>query len=424
MLAGSQCAACGAELSRFATEPVCPTCHASTPHRPQAGSAPTLAPALWMWSSSEASSALRSRDLATILRAYRRLNRLSQEQLAAVLGYDKTYVSMIETRRRTISDVGTRRHIAHTLGLPTHVLGVTDSDDADFAAMLQFGDSTIRLAEIARQSGRAVDAVNELWPLVARLEARAAEGHTERDTLVLLGHGRAALGVSLGTVLPEERLTAAARWTGKALLVAERLGDPAFLAHVLRMHGNELRKAEHHRAAVARLDRAIAVSPDRAGQGAAYALLARAAGEQGNPIQFDEAIGHYRDLLDSRHGRGMLFNPFTFREIHLRGLVATGRAADAARIMATDLADASPVAPQWHIIERVTAGQVLIAAGDRDAAEDALNAALVTAESHRLPHQIQRTIRAASGSGLIGVAEAGQSALIRLNERLSPAVES
>ncbi|MFC0116122.1 helix-turn-helix transcriptional regulator [Kibdelosporangium aridum] len=374
-----------------------------------------------MWSAPEATTALRSRDLATILRVYRRLNRISQERLAALLGYDKTYVSMIETRRRIISDVSTRRHIARTLGLPTHVLGVTDTNDADFAAMLQFGDSTIRLAEIARQSGRAVDAVNELWPLVARLEARAAEGHAERDTLILLGHGRAALGVSLGTVLPEERLTAAARWTGKALQVAERLGDPVFLVHALRMHGNELRKADHPAAAVARLGRAVEVSTDREGQGAAYALLARAAGERGDPDLFDYAISGYRDLLDSGTARGMLFNPFTFREIQLRGLISTGRPNIAARIMETAQPDALPAAPQWHIIERVTSGQVLLAAGKRDAAEDALLTALASAEAHRLPHQIQRTIRAANEGGLTDISDAGNAALRRLNDLLRPA---
>lgn len=228
-MGSSRCDACGVELSRFTTDTICPTCHATS----YCGASPIvtsrLAPAVWMWSAPEATTALRSRDLATILRAYRRLNGFSQERLAALLGYDKTYVSMIETRRRVISDVTARRHIARALGLPTHVLGVTDTHDADFAAMIQFGDSTIRLAEIARQAGHAVDAVNELWPLVARLEARAAEGHLERDTLILLAHGRAALGVSLGTVLPEERLAAAARWTGKALQVAERLDDPSSL---------------------------------------------------------------------------------------------------------------------------------------------------------------------------------------------------
>ena len=47
----------------------------------------------------------------------------------------------------------------------------------------------------------------------------------------------------------------------------------------------------------------------------------------------------------------MLFNPFTFREIHLRGLVAAGRAAEAVHIMQTGHVDATPPAPQWHIIE-------------------------------------------------------------------------
>ncbi|WP_238598759.1 helix-turn-helix domain-containing protein [Saccharothrix sp. ALI-22-I] len=379
-----------------------------------------LTPAVWLWSAPEAATALRSRDLATILRLYRRLNQLSQERLATLLDYDKTYVSMIETGRRTISDVATRRHIARVLGLPMHVLGVTDNDDADFAAMIQFGDSTIRLAEIARQAGRAVDAVNELWPLVARLEARAAEGRAERDTLILLGQGRAALGVSLGTVLPEERLSAAARWTGKALAVAERLGDSTFLAHALRMHGNELRKADHIGAAVARLGRAVATSDDQEGRGTAFALLARAAGEQGNPDLFDRAISGYRDLLDSGNARGMLFNPFTFREIQLRGLISTGRAAEAVRVMQTDQPNAVPVAPQWHIIERVTAGQVLLAARQRDGAADALRAALIASETHRLPHQIQRTIRAADDAGLAEISADGRAALQRLNDQLAP----
>jgi transcriptional regulator with XRE-family HTH domain len=133
-----------------------------------------LTPAVWLWSAPEAAAALRTRDLATILRVYRRVNGLNQERLAALLGYDKTYVSMIETGRRTISDVTTRRHIARVLGLPMHVLGVTDNDDADFVAMIQFGDSTIRLSEIARQSGHAVDA--RLPVIVRRSATRPASG--------------------------------------------------------------------------------------------------------------------------------------------------------------------------------------------------------------------------------------------------------
>jgi hypothetical protein len=86
--------------------------------------------------------------------------------------------------------------------IPPHVLGVTDEDDADFVAMLQFADSVIRLAELTRRSGHAVEAVNELWPLIARLEARVASGRSERDVTVLLTNARVAFGTSLGHILP------------------------------------------------------------------------------------------------------------------------------------------------------------------------------------------------------------------------------
>ncbi|HEU5470775.1 MAG TPA: helix-turn-helix domain-containing protein [Actinophytocola sp.] len=389
---------------------------------PSAPVVPTrsLIPAAWMWSAREASAALASRDLGTILRTYRRLNGFSQQHLADLLGYDKTYVSMMETGRRSINDIGTRRHIARTLCLPVHIFGVTDVGDADFAAMVQFGDSTIRLAEIARQAGRAVEAVNELWPLTARLEARAANGDIERHTLVLLGRARLALGVSLGAVLPEERLAAAARWTGKALIIAERIDDPPLLAHTLRMHGNELRKANRIPAAIARLRRAVGLSADRVGHATALAFLARAAGEFGHRDLFDSAMARYRHVHDGWDGGGILAHPFTVREIHMRGLVSTGRAAAPAQIMQTAPADAMPSAPAWHVIERVTAGEVHLAAGDHDAADEALRTALTAAEAHRLPHQIQRAIRVAARGGLTGISTDGQGALVRVNRLLAP----
>ena len=113
-------------------------------------------------------------DLGAILRGYRRACALTQQQLADTLGYDRTYISMIESGRRHLTDRGTLAHIARTLAIPPHLLGIAGPDDADFAAMLAFGISVIRLAQIARQSGRAAEAVSELWPLITRLEARAA----------------------------------------------------------------------------------------------------------------------------------------------------------------------------------------------------------------------------------------------------------
>jgi transcriptional regulator with XRE-family HTH domain len=88
-------------------------------------------------------------NVGAILRSYRRAGGLTQQQLADLLGFDRTYISMIESGRRSISDRGSLRRISRTLAIPPHVLGITGSDDADFAAMLAFGASVIRLADVA-----------------------------------------------------------------------------------------------------------------------------------------------------------------------------------------------------------------------------------------------------------------------------------
>jgi hypothetical protein len=96
-----------------------------------------------------AASALATGSLTFIVKAYRTATGTSQAGLAVALGYDTSYISMIENGRRAISDVPTLRRFARYLGVPPHVLGVTDPQDADFAVMIQFGESTIRLASVA-----------------------------------------------------------------------------------------------------------------------------------------------------------------------------------------------------------------------------------------------------------------------------------
>jgi hypothetical protein len=181
-----------------------------------------------------------------------------------------------------VVDIAARRRIARYLGIPPHILGITDSD-SDHVPMLQFGCSTLRLATLARQSGHGAPAVNEIWPLVARLEARAADRMVDRDMLLLLARARAELGVSLGYVLPEERLAFVARWTGRALLLAKHLDDRELHAYTLRTNGNELRKAGHHTAALACLAHAVAL----AGPQQRAPALTRLARATRDPMTFD-----------------------------------------------------------------------------------------------------------------------------------------
>lgn len=290
--------------------------------------------------------------------------------------------------------------------------------------MVQFADSTIRLAEIARQTGRVTDAVSELWPLVARLEARVSEGRAEREVLVLLAHARMALGLALGNVLPDERLFVAARWTGKALRLAGHLDDPPLYARTLRMHGNELRKADRHAAAVARLSHALALVTDPVGRGETLVLLARAAGETGHAILFDQAAEECRRLLDSSEAHTSLFNSLSVREVILRGLMSTGRSETAVALV-SGAGVAAPdtfVAPQWRVIVRVTIGHVLLVGGESAGAAEALGQAVKAAETHRLPHQVQRAIRIAStadDNAASAVVESGTATLERLRRTLA-----
>jgi transcriptional regulator with XRE-family HTH domain len=361
-------------------------------------------------------------DLGAILRAHRHASGLTQQQLADSLGFDRTYISMIECGRRSITDRGTLTRIACRLAIPPHVLGIASPDDADFAAMLAFGTSVIRLADIARHSGRAAEAVSELWPLIARLEARIAAGLAEPETMRLLARACVSFGVALGHLLPEERLATAARWTGRALRIAWDLGDGELLALVLRMHGNELRKAGHAKAGIVRLRQSLQIDDQPARKGTGLVLLARAAAESGQTELFDAVAGQCVQVMRSARGQEVLLNAFTIREVRLRGLLATGRIGQAVDLAESFAADDGPPTPQWRVIERITTADVLARAGDDRAAANMLTAAISDAETLRLPHQIQRILRLIARPNVLTghpIRDQALAALTRLDAQLA-----
>jgi len=409
-----RCDQCGAPGSPSGRPASCLACQLPAPLG-LSGAGPVGA-AVWL------PAARRAGDLGTILRGYRRASALTQQQLAEMLGYDRIYISMIESGRRKLTDRGTLAHIARTLAIPPHVLGIAGPDDADFAAMLAFGNSVIRLAQIARRGGRAAEAVSELWPLITRLEARVAAGYAEPEAMSLLARARMSLGVALGHLLPDEQLATAARWTGRALRIAWHLGDRPLLGLMLRMHGNELRKAGHPAAGIIRLRQALQVDDHPVRQGAGLVLLARAAAESGQASLFDATASQCVQALQTAAEQDVLFNPFTVREVRLRGLLATGRTAQAADLAGHCPAGSEPPSPHWRVIERITTAEVLARAGDEHAAETMLTAAIGDAEFLRLPHQVQRVVRLASEPGVLTggtVHQQARTALTRLERQLT-----
>ncbi|MFI7095391.1 helix-turn-helix domain-containing protein [Streptomyces lydicus] len=380
-------------------------------------SRPSAQHVVWHWATPQARTILNSGDLGAILRFHRTVHGLNQTELGNLLGYDKTYISALELRKKTLGDVGSLRRVAAQLRLPPHILGVTDPADTDHRAMVQFGQSTVRLAEIARQSGHASEAVAELWPLVARLEARLEDGHAEREVLRLLAHARVGLGVALGNILPEERLATAAHWTAKSLSIAAHFNDSAFSSYALRMHGNELRKAHIRGAAVDRLRHAAALAPDRETRAEVLPLLARAAGELGDARLFDSVMQEADGLIESA-GHTSLFNPYALHEIRLRGLVSTGRADVAIRLVDHGPGSTTTVAPQWRVIELITVAHVRLLADDRGGATESLNTAMTEAVVQRLPHQLQRIVRTA-GDRLPDVRGQAVQALDRIRQEMA-----
>ena len=412
-----RCGQCGAPGSPSGLAARCAACQRPAPLAiPGAGPAGAAA---WLPAAERAGA---GGDLGAILRGYRQASSLTQQQLADILGYDRTYISLIESGRRTITDRGTLAHIARTLAIPPHMLGIAGPDDADFAAMLAFGTSVIRLAQIARQSGRAAEAVSELWPLITRLEARVAAGYAEQEAMSLLAQARMSLGVALGHLLPDERLATAALWTGRALRIAWHLQDRPLLGLVLRMHGNELRKAGHPDAGIIRLRQALQVDDHPVRQGAGLVLLARAAAESGQADLFDATASQCVQAIEKAPEHDVLFSPFTVREVRLRGLLATGRTAQAADLAGRYPAGSGPPSPHWRVIERITTAEVLARAGDERTAESMLTAAISAAETLRLPHQVQRVIRLVSEPGVPAgqaVQQQARAALSRLDKQLA-----
>jgi transcriptional regulator with XRE-family HTH domain len=368
------------------------------------------------------------KDLGEVLRGYRHAAGVTQQQVADMLGYDRTYISMIERGRRSVNDRGTLAHIARTLAIPPHVLGIAGPDTASYKAMLAFGASVIRLAELARYGGRAAEAVNELWPLITRLEARVADGRDDPDVMRLLAMARVSFGVALGDLLPEERLATAARWTGQALRIAWDLGDRELLASVLRRHGNELRKAGRTGASVVRLRQSLEIDDKPARAASGLVLLARAAASAGQDDLFDAVSTQCIQLLETVGRHEVLFNTFTVREVRLRGLLATGRPHQAMSVAESFAADDEPPTPHWRVMERITTADVLASAGEGRTAATMLASAVHDSEVLRLPHQVQRIIRLAAEPAVSSadqhLHQQAQAALQRLDRQLSEATSA
>ncbi|CAM5456647.1 hypothetical protein SAVIM338S_02889 [Streptomyces avidinii] len=126
--APSLCTKCGTKLSRSNTDIVCSPCRrmigTRAAERPLQAVGPASASPHWLIDDTERSAPPDGSNLADVLKAYRALHKLKQQDLADLLGYDQSYVSLLERGKRTIRDMVELRRLAIALALPEEELGL------------------------------------------------------------------------------------------------------------------------------------------------------------------------------------------------------------------------------------------------------------------------------------------------------------
>jgi tetratricopeptide (TPR) repeat protein len=324
--------------------------------------------------------------------------------LAELLEVDQSYISRLETGRRDSKDIELRKSIVDRLLLPPELLGLAPEDYGirHVDELLQLVTSVVRLASLARNAGRADEAVAELHPLAARLQLQTAVRPPSSDLLLAIAGVKAALGTALGDLLPEDQLHVSAGYLADAWEIAAEVGNDTLRSDILRKYGNELRKVGKYSLAVEHLEHAITVAPDASARGAAAGCLARAYALMGDVGKFTTAMATASSSLDSIERHTATHNPSSVEEIELRGLVDLGRTPSVGRLLrALKPVDhlASGVAPQWLIIREVTVAEARLTIDDVAGGLDGVSKALAGAEAYRLPHQVQRVMRALQPMG-------------------------
>src|SRR6266700_359075 len=121
------CQSCGAKLSRYNSDPLCWPCQEERRAKPAEAQAatlplPTLTPSdrsaftlRSILATARRTKPLRLSDVGQVLKHYRSIHQLTQRDLAALLGFDQSYVSRLEDGRGH-ADISNLQQISQCLG--------------------------------------------------------------------------------------------------------------------------------------------------------------------------------------------------------------------------------------------------------------------------------------------------------------------
>ncbi|EFH85698.1 helix-turn-helix domain-containing protein [Ktedonobacter racemifer] len=400
------CRKCGVRLNRYNLSDFCWPCQDSGRSVDSSTSPllPVLAPSRQgtftlrsILDSVQKTQPVNLSDVGQVLKHYRSIHHLTQRDLATILGFDQSYISKLENGQG-LRDIAVLSRIAHCLAIPEQWLGIAPNGSLSFSGseLVEIAPSVIRLSQTVRETGRADAAVHELWPLTLRLEAQAEQDKSNVRLLLTLASAQAMLGILLGDLLPEEELWVSVEFFKKAAAIVDEFGDAPIQAEIYRGYGNELRKYKQYEKALACLEKALFLAPDNIAQGSVAALLARTYGEMGERENFGEVMRTVLYVQNRATNFTSTFNPVMIHEIHIRGLLSLGQISEHSRLLEQNQSQLTsiPVAPQWYVISQLTTAQAMFHLGKVDDGLARLQAALMGAELYKLPHQVQRAMRA------------------------------
>ncbi|MGW8975696.1 helix-turn-helix domain-containing protein [Streptomyces platensis] len=231
-----------------------------------------------------------ARRIGEVIRQARVLQRRSQKNVAAALGYHQSKVSRLEAGRGA-QDVHMLREVARVLGIPPHHLGLGAGPDAtssnpeteDMHRRTFLAAGVAALAAPTTPAGAHQDLIQSLLPGPSPAAADLVPGlpemrdhvaaarrlfctchytQLERTLPGLIGKLRQAIGESPGSTDLSALLATAYQtsaslllkqsdhgnaWlaVGRAMAEAERSGDPVVLASSVRVHAHVLARDGH-----------------------------------------------------------------------------------------------------------------------------------------------------------------------------------
>ena len=126
MLETQRCAACKRPLSRYNPDPLCSSCLHAARYGPDGAETPADSTGLtpvWLWDSPPMRRALAGLDLAAMMVIFRAATGLSQLELAQLLGWSQSTVSLIEKGQRdTLFDIRELLRFARVVVMPREAL--------------------------------------------------------------------------------------------------------------------------------------------------------------------------------------------------------------------------------------------------------------------------------------------------------------